>query len=197
LEEASIISKLQERIALYEDMKAYKQLYEIFFHRLLRFSCSFIKSREAAEEIVSDVFIKIWEIRSSLTDITHLPVYLYTITKNFSLNYITRSRKLRVISLEDMGEEVFLNLITPEDSLISAETLAAVNAAINRLPPQCRIIFYLVKESSLKYKEVAAVLNISVNTVRNQVAIATQRIAGSLPPSLTTRFLSFSKFSDS
>lgn len=196
MNETSAIAELQMRVALYEDMKAYKQLYELFFPRLFRFSYSFVKSKEAAEEIVSDVFIKIWEIKGTLHDINDLNVYLYTITKNFSLNYITKNRKLRVINLEDVNDDSFLNLITPEDSLISAEIILMVNAAINQLPPQCRIIFYLVKESDLKYKEVATVLNISVHTVRNQMAIATKKIGDHLPSSIRAQYLSLPKFSD-
>lgn len=90
MNETCVIAELQMRVALYEDMKAYKQLYELFFPRLFRFSYSFVKSKEAAEEIVSDVFIKIWEIKGTLHDINDLNVYLYTITKNFSLNYMVQ-----------------------------------------------------------------------------------------------------------
>ncbi|CAN5479377.1 hypothetical protein BH10BAC2_BH10BAC2_22890 [soil metagenome] len=58
------IKELQNRIALYEDMSSYKQLYNLLFKGLHRFSYSLVKSKEVAEEIVSDVFIKVWQIRS-------------------------------------------------------------------------------------------------------------------------------------
>jgi len=191
------IQELQQRIALYEDMKAYKLLYEMFFPGLFKFSNSFVKSKEVAEEIVSDVFIKIWTIKSDLASISNLKVYLYTITKNFSLNYLTRHSKMRVINLDDVKDEMFFNFVTPADVLISTDIIARINQSINLLPSQCRIIFYLVKEGDLKYKEVATILNISVNTVRNQVAIATKKIADNLPLSLKTQLSSISKFSDS
>lgn len=198
MDESYTIADLQKRIAMYEDMKAYKQLYELLFPRVYRFAYSFVKSREVAEEIVSDVFIKIWEIRRNhLTDIIDLKVYLFTITKNFSLNYITKNKKLRVISLDDVNGDSFINLLTPEKSLVSAELVANINAAINQLPAQCRIIFFLVKESNLQYKAVADILHISVNTVRNQVAIATKKIADHLPSSLKAQFHSIPKFSSS
>ena len=196
MDEIGVIAELQKRISLYEDMKAYKQLYELFFPKLFRFSYSFVKSKEAAEEIVSDVFIKVWEIKGSLTTIIDLNVYLYIITKNFSLNYITKNHKLRTINLEDVNDESFLNQVTPEDALISSEIINMVNTAINGLPPQCRIIFFLVKESGLKYKVVAEVLNISVHTVRNQMVIATKKIADNLPISVKAQFLSVPKFSE-
>src|SRR5206468_12101070 len=103
----------------------------------------------------------------------------------------------RVINVEDVKDEIFFNFVTPAEILISAEVINKINASINSLPSQCRIIFYLVKEGDLKYKEVATILNISVNTVRNQVAIATKKIAETLPLSLKSRFSSISKFSDS
>lgn len=178
--------ELQKRIALYQDMKAYKQLYALFFPKLFRFSYSIVKSREAAEEIVSDVFIKIWQMKESLSAILNLNVYLYTATKNFSLNHIASHQKRNVISLESFNDDNFLNLVTPEDTLISAETMSRINAAINQLPAQCKSIFYLVRECDLTYKEVAALLEISVNTVRNQLTIAARKIADSLPVSIRT-----------
>lgn len=176
-----MISDLQKRIALYEDMGAYRQLYELLFDSLHRFSYAFVKSNEAAEEIVSDVFIKLWQIRGRLMEIENLRVYLFTIAKNFSLNYITRYFKNPVISLDEVDLKTVIEVKSLEDSYISADLLAKVRQTINQLPPQCRIIFQLVKEEGLKYKEVAAILNISTLTVRNQVAIAIRKLAETLP----------------
>ena len=80
-----------------------------------------------------------------------------------------------------MNIEAVIEFKTPEDLYISAEAINTVKQAINELPSQCRIIFLLVREDGLKYKEVATILNISVFTVRNQIAIATKKIAEVLP----------------
>lgn len=175
------IRELQQRIALYEDMKAYEQLYGLLADGLLRFSLAFVKSREAAEEIVSDVFIKLWQIRGRLAEIGNLKVYLYTIARNFSYNYLTRHYKKVVLSLDDADPEVFISIDNPETLCISAEAVGRIREAIRQLPPQCRMIFTLVKEEGMRYKEVAEVLHVSVLTVRNQVAIATRKIAAMLP----------------
>jgi len=196
-EETDKIKALQEKIALYEDMNAYKELYTLFYNRLHAFSFSFVKSKEVAEEIVSDVFIKVWSIRAELPEISNLPVYLYTITKNFSLNYLTKNQKMRIVSLEDVEASAFFNFQSPEASLISSEVVWKINDVISHLPVQCRITFYLVKECGLKYKEVASILNISVNTVRNHVANAVKKIAQSLPASVTSGFGSYHHFSES
>jgi RNA polymerase sigma-70 factor (family 1) len=175
------IRELQEKIALYEDMKAYEQLYELLYDGLHRFCCAFVRSREAAEEIVSDVFIKLWQMRGRLGEIGNLKVYLYTIARNFSYNYLTRHYKKVVLSLDDADPEVLITIDDPEALCISADAVEKIRAAIGQLPPQCRMIFQLVREEGMRYKEVAEVLHLSTLTVRNQVAIATRKIAALLP----------------
>jgi len=189
-EEMVKIRELQQKIALYEDMKAYTQLYELLFGRLHRFSNAFVKSNEAAEEIVSDVFIKLWLIRGKLPEIGNLKVYLYTITRNFSYNYLTRHYKKVVLSLDLADPEVLVVLEDPEALCISADVVGKIRTAIRQLPPQCRIIFQLVREEGMKYKEVAEVLHLSRLTVRNQLAIATRKIAQALPAVITDDLIS-------
>lgn len=191
------IQELQYRIALYEDMKAYGTLYQQLFDHLHKFSFSIVKSSEAAEEIVSDVFIKLWQIRSRLEEIDNLKVYLFTITKNFSINYIHQHYKNIPQSIGEMDIQPAIDLGNPEELYISAEVIAGIHAAIRSLPPQCRLVFQLVKEHDMKYKEVAAVLNISVFTVRNQLAIAIRKIASVLPLSLRKSLPSMTRFSAS
>src|SRR5512147_552556 len=88
------------RIALSEDMKAYKELYLLMFDSLFQFSFSFVKSKQVAQELVSDVFIKLWQIRSQLSAIDNLKPYLFGITKNISLNYLAMTSKNLSIQLD-------------------------------------------------------------------------------------------------
>lgn len=153
------------------------------FDRLFKFSYSFVKSKEAAEELVSDVFIKLWHIRAQLETIRNLKVYLYCMTKNLSLNYLAKAKN-SVVQSDQIDAESIIDFNTPEDLYVSRETIKRVRHAIQELPSQCRIIFLLVRDQNMKYKEVAQILNISVFTVRNQVAIATKKIAEALPINL-------------
>lgn len=157
-------------------MKAYKRLYELLSEGLYRFSYSMVRSAEVAEEIVSDVFIKLWQIRSKLTEIDNLRVYLYTIARNFSLNYLTRNAENRVIGLDSPEAGSLVDGNSPADICISTDLTNQIRRIIQQLPPQCRLIFQLVREEGLKYKEVAAILELSPFTVRNQLAIAVQKI---------------------
>lgn len=182
------IRSLQQRIAVYEDMQAYQAIYDLFFPNLHRFCYSFVKSSEIAEEIVSDVFIKLWQIRNKLLEIENLKVYLYQIAKNFCLNYITRHFKNPVVSLDEMDLETIISLDNPEELCISADIIYSIQQSIKQLPPQCRLIFQMVKEDGMRYKEVADILHISVLTVRNQVAIAIKKVAESLPASISLEY---------
>ena len=196
------IRDLQMRIALSEDMTAYKELYLLMFDSLFHFSYSFVKSKQVAEELVSDVFIKLWQIRSQLNAVDNLKLYLFGITKNFSLSYLARASKNLSIQLDDMDLnetdiESVIEFKNPEDLYISKETIKNVMKAIQGLPPQCQIIFSLVKVEGLRYKEVARLLDISVFTVRNQVAIATKKIEEALPQKSQFRIPFRDKFSAS
>jgi RNA polymerase sigma-70 factor (ECF subfamily) len=178
---ATNIKELQQRIALYEDLKAYQALYELLSARLKNFCFSFVKSTEVADEIVSDVFIKLWQIRNKLPEIDNLNVYLYTVAKNFCLNYITQHFKNPVVLLDEIDLEPVVHLGNPEELCISADIVQKIQQAIRQLPPRSRLIFQMVKEDGMRYKEVAEILHISVLTVRNQLAIAVQKLAAALP----------------
>jgi len=197
LELTVAIREMQERIAFYEDMKAYNQLFELLSGGLFRFTYSLVRSNEVAEEIVSDVFIKVWQIRDRLPEIENLKVYLYTIAKNFSLNYLTKHYKNTVISLEELDVETVIELNGPAEMCISSDLIQQIQKIIRQLPPQCRLIFQLVKEEGLRYKEVAAVLDISPLTVRNQLAIAIRKIGEALPAYLQSDFTIINRFSTS
>jgi RNA polymerase sigma-70 factor (family 1) len=168
------------RIALSEDMQAYKELYLLMYPNLHKFCYSFTKSTEVAEEVVSDVFIKLWQIRSQLSSIKNLGVYLYRIAKNLSLNYLAQASRNPAIQSEDIDIESAIDFRDPEDLYISKETIQKIKLLIQELPPQCKVIFVLVREHGLTYNDVADILNISVFTVRNQLVIATKKIAEEL-----------------
>ena len=189
------IRELQYRIGMYEDLKAYETLYNAMFDPLHRLSFSIVKSNEAAEEIVSDVFIKLWMMRARLSEIDNLKVYLFTIAKNFSINFVYRNYKNISARIDEIDIEPVISFGNPEEIFISAETVEKIKAAIRQLPPQCRLIFQLVKEEEMAYKEVAGILDLSVLTVRNQLVIALKKIATLLPDTINSSSLAVSKFS--
>jgi len=173
---AENIVELQRRIALYDDEPAYKEVFFTYYTPLLRFAQTFV-DRQCAEEIVSDVMMKIWEKRKDLTSITNLRVYLYISTKNTALNYLSKQKKVEIVSIDLLNIDFPSNMLNPEQLMISAEMMRRINNAINALPSRCKLVFKLVKEDGLPYKEVADILDISIKTIDNQLAIALRKIS--------------------
>ena len=174
------IKELQYKISADSDQHAYAQLYLAYMPYLLRFARSIIKNNELAEEVVSDVFIKVWQNRAELGKIDNLKLYLYVSTKNTALNYLSRHFRKDVISLEEMSLNISMGAYNPEQLLITSEAVKKINLEIQKLPPRCRLIFKLVKEDRLRYNEIARLLNISVKTIDNQMAIALKKISSAI-----------------
>lgn len=168
--------ELQRRIAVYDDPQAYKELFYLFHPPLLQFAHSFVRSFEMAEEIVSDVFIRVWERRAQLQDIDNLAVYLYVSTRNTALKYLVRHQKRASISLDSLKIELESPHHDPEKILLNAELTKRVKEAVDQLPPRCKMVYKLIREDGLRYKEVAEILNISIKTIDNQLAIALKKI---------------------
>lgn len=171
------LHELQQRIADYEDEAAYKKLFFHFFLPLKSFSFTIIKSKELAEEIVSDVLIEIWAKRKQLTAIDDLKMYLYVSVRNASLRKLQQGKKRMALSLDDVNVEFASSFENAETILLTHELSKTIDAAIQQLPQRCKLIFKLAKEDRLKYKEIALLLNISVKTIDHQVSIALKKIA--------------------
>lgn len=178
------IHELQNRIADYDDVAAYKKLFFHFFLHLKSFSFSILKTKETAEEVVSDVLIEIWAKRKQLPEIEDLKMYLYVSVRNASLRKLQQTQKTTVLSLDELEVEFASADPDAEASLITVELAKKIESAIEQLPPQCKIIFKLAKEDKLKYKEIAVLLNISVKTIDNQLSTALKKIASVLNTSV-------------
>jgi len=180
------LTELQRRIALYHDEVAYRELFFLFYKPLLHFTRSFTITPEIAEEIVSDVFIKIWQNHHHLDEIRNLKVYLYVSAKNNAFRYMHSRKGIVAVRLDDVDVELQSDCQDPEQMMITAEMMMRINKAIDDLPPRCKIVYKMIREDRLKYKEVAQILDISVKTIDNQLAIALKKIAGAIEFNLTS-----------
>ena len=178
------LQELQQRIADFEDEVSYKKLFFHFFLPLKSFSYSIIKSKELAEEVVSDVLIEIWAKRKQLAAIEDLKMYLYVSVKNASLRKLQQGKKSMVFSLDEVNVEFASSFENAETILLTHELSEKIEAAIQQLPQRCKLIFKLAKEDRLKYKEIALLLNIGVKTIDHQLSIALKKIAEVLHISL-------------
>src|ERR1700743_3784301 len=174
---AEQIQYLQQRIACHDDHHAYKLLYTARYPYLYPFARALVKLKEPAEEVVSDVFIKVWEKRRELEKVENLRLYLYVTTRHIALNYLDKQKRKPTKPLDGFQHAELISVhLDPEQLLITADMMGLLRKAIDPLPPKCKVIFKLVKEDGLKYREVAEILGISVKTVENQLAIALHKL---------------------
>ena len=178
--EVILLRKLINAIAYKDDAAAYKELFLLYHKRLLNFSITITHSKESAEEVVSDVFMKIWTNRNILPTIENFHLYIYVVTKNFSINKALKEKKKESFSLDETAVDTKNIYADPEQLMITAEMQKRIRFAIQSLPPKCQLIFKLIREDGLKYKEVAELLNLSVKTIENQMTIALKKISESI-----------------
>lgn len=176
----SSVGEWQTSISRYDDEQAFACLFRHFYDRLLHFCEQYVHAREVAEEIVSDVFVKLWHRRGELEKVANLQVYLFVAVKNHSLNYLEQYSKLRIVPIEDTGMADLRHSTDPEQDLEWKELRFKMDQIVAALPEQCRRIFKLIKEDGLKYKEVAEILNISPRTVETQLFRAMRRLQDGL-----------------
>lgn len=167
-----LLQKIQEG-----DQDCFKEFYHLHFFKLYQFAYSFIHFKEGSEEVVNDVFVALWMKRSELSNISNLQVYLYVAIKNASLNYLRKNNLTVPTSIDELSVDHFALVADPELLLSQRELQKQIREAIEQLPPRCRLIFKLVKEDGLSYKEVAALLDISVKTIDSQLCLALKKLA--------------------
>jgi RNA polymerase sigma-70 factor (family 1) len=155
---------------------AFKQLFQYFFKPISQFAFSIVKTKDAATEITDEVFIKLWRNRENILAIQNLRVYIYKAAKNTALNYLSKKANQQITEPFDYISIELKDDNNPEQLMITAEMFAQLKTVVDELPPRCKMIFKLVREDGLKYKEVAEILNLSINTVDAQMVIAVRRI---------------------
>ena len=173
------IALLCEEIAK-GDQDAYRRLYLHYYTKLFRFVKGFTRNRELSEEIVSDVFINLWRRRQHIREINNLNVYLYVSARNITFNYLKKLNRENLINLDDVEVEPEAPFSDPGQVMITREMNTKIKEAINQLPPRCKLIFIMVKEHGLTYKQTAQVLHLAESTVENQLSIALKKIAGTI-----------------
>ena len=144
------------------DKNAYSRIFYEFYTPLLLYSSKYTGNREASEDIVQDFFCRLWENRKKLVRDKSFLAYIFYSVRNRSLNYLRDTRSVSIEGFEKQSEEDFLSEIMEE------EVYKEVYAAVQKLPDRCRQIF-LLKLDGKENHEIAALLQISEETVRSQL----------------------------
>lgn len=171
---------LFSRIKL-RDREAFNTLFRKYYTPLCRFSFAICLSQEDAEESVQDMFVHLWEKAPALHIGTSVKAYLYTSTRNFTLNIIHK-QQTEVRYLNEYAE--LANDYSSDEKVPDAELARFIQSGIEQLPDKCREIFILCKQEGLTYDEISTYLNVSGKTVDNQMGIALRKLREYLQPRL-------------
>lgn len=168
------------------DLDVFHYLYTEYYAPLCICAKSYTRSSEIAEEIVQEVFLRLWEQRDKLNITESIRAYLYISVRNHSINHLKHIKVVKKFNGQFSGmiaDAEFYNSIsleTGESMVIADELNDCVDNAINSLPAQCRKIFVLSRKYGLKHQDIANILNITIHCVHKQISIALEKLKDAL-----------------
>ena len=150
----------------------FESLFRFNYRPLCLYALHYLGDVEAAEDVVQECFMKLWEKLEQGTAVDNRGAYLYMTVRNRCLDDL----KKKGLPTESLKPNDTYGIIDDDDAQERAQTEARMWTALDSLPPKCREVFILSKRDGLKYEEIAEELGLSVNTVRNQISKAVKLI---------------------
>ncbi|GAA4454381.1 RNA polymerase sigma-70 factor [Nibrella saemangeumensis] len=151
--------------------RVYETVFRQHYKPLCQYGYNFLKDWDDTEEVVQSVFLTIWEKRDGLEITSSLKSYLYRAVHNRCLNRI-KHLAVQAEHQQHVSAEMGQAFEAPMQSLLAGELSERLQAAIQRLPEQCRLVFTMSRFDELKYQDIADQLGISIKTVENQIGKA-------------------------
>lgn len=184
-EEIFILQKMIEG-----DEDAFKYFFDTYYDDLCNYVNIYLRKESLSEDIVQNIFIYLWEKKSSLNLKNSVKSYLYSASKNKSLNHLRNIKNQSRIAKEHFSQSDTATGST--DQYLEFEELRSiVSQAVDRLPARCKKIYQLSRDREMTHKEIAEELGISVKTVENQITIAIKKIKDFLELYYDQIFMSF------
>lgn len=168
---------------------AMKALFDSYYPRLHKYVSAFIQSEQVAEELVMDVFLKIWLGRKMADQINNLDAFLFRITKNKIIDFFrsaARAPELKDLLWSNLSLEAAEQ---PDARLQLKEFQEKLREAVQLLPPKCKTVYLLSREEQLSHKEIADKLGISTNTINNHIVDAQRFIRKYLAKQMDIAYL--------
>lgn len=165
IDEKDIFTKIRN-----DDRDAFKALFDTYYASLCHYASHFLNDDALSEEVVQELFVRLWEKRKSLDVETSVRQYLFRSVRNGCLNQIQHDKVRRLHGTR--LKEALTSENPSEDFLITPEMILKLEEGIESLPEKRREIFRLSREKGLKYREIAEKLKISVKTVEAQMGLA-------------------------
>lgn len=169
-------NKHLEKIVIEKIISGDEKALEFFFNKkyssLVNYLCNILNNKEQAEDIAQEAFIIFWNNRADLKTEKYPTAFLFKIARNLSLNYLKRESKKE--NRDDLDEQLYYSLAleNPYNNYINNELKIALIDAIDKLPERRKEIFALSKFAGLSHEEISETLNISIQTIKNQLSKA-------------------------
>jgi len=157
------------------DEYAFRQLFDQYRNKIFSIAWKITGVKSAAEDVVQEVFIKLWMNKEKLAEVENFNAYLNTITRNHIFNNL-RKVAYEQTFLEDLIRQQSVNTIDVSDPVLYNELQNLVHRAIQQLTPQQKKVFQLSRTDGLKHAEIAARLNLSRSTVKDHIVEALRSI---------------------
>lgn len=178
-----------------DDDKVFEQLFKAHYKALHAYAYTMLHDADLAEEIIQNMFLKLWEKRELLKVQTSVKAYLYKCVYNDALNHL-KHEKIKD-KYHDHAQHTMSNHTEPASHKVELTELERkIKHALNELPEQCRTVFQLSRFEELKYKEIAEHLGISIKTVENQMSKALKIMRANLAEFITLVLVSFTYLRD-
>ena len=156
------------------DLNSFEKMFLIYRVKIFNFSYKYLRSREDAEEVVQDTFVKIWENRATLNEDLSFNSYLFTIAKNIIINKVRK--KVAEPRVFDTIVEHSAQDESTENEIIYRDITSVAERAIQNLPAQRQLVYNLSRKDGLTYEEIGTQLGISSRTVEAHLRKALKSI---------------------
>ena len=173
------IDYLLSRVLDGDDSRAFEKLFTVGYHPLVCFCDKLVDNNEVAEELVSEVFLKIWVNRHVIVISSSPKSYLYTAVRNISFDYLRKEKRYTFTNIENVVG-MPCDYFDPQKRSEYAEVQENIKNAVAKLPTQCRQVFQLSRDQGLQNLEIADKLQLSVKTIETQMSRALKSLRKSL-----------------
>ncbi len=175
------------------DEQAFELLYSRYFQSIYRFVIGYVKSPNLTEDIVQEIFVKVWEKREILPSVSLFQPYLYTMAKNQTLNQLRSISRSRASQQELLKHYVVAETST-EDLIQNKEYQAFIEKAFQQLSPVAQRVFSLCREEQMSYDEVAKEMGFSRHAVKKYMVQAMKKFRHILSGSMDIHYMVFFTF---
>ena len=171
------LSGLLQKIAYQDDKAAFSKFFKLYHARLIRFALLYVYSYKDAEDVVSEVMIKLLNQRRKLPEIKNLAAYLFTSVKHQAINYSKRNISKSQMHLDDIPKDFLTdNFVQPLELVLEKELREVIGNVVESLPPQRKLVYKMIKDDGLKIKEVAELLEIAEKTVKKHLELGLRNL---------------------